>query len=123
MMIGRLDARGEESRAVEEVLEAHQRADALVQRMLVSNHDKGSIMRCVKPHFAPSLGDATGCARAIRGKYPVSLVELGHGASERGKWPRIVDHVVGASEAVLARKLCRHDRADLGRGEPAARSD
>ena len=37
-MIGGFDLRCEELRAAIEILEPHQRADALVQRMLVSDH-------------------------------------------------------------------------------------
>ena len=45
-MVGRFAARGEELRAPVEILEPHQRADALVQRMLVTDHGGQRRHRC-----------------------------------------------------------------------------
>ena len=64
VMIGRGFLRGEEARAREEILEAHQRADALVQRVLVPYH--GGAGAAEGRHSAASRGRSGLSSRAFR---------------------------------------------------------
>ena len=63
VMVGRVGLRGEVLRAAIQILEPHQRADALVQRMLVADHEervaRGALRQSgILPEVAPPIAAA-----------------------------------------------------------------
>ena len=94
MVIGGTVLCREETRAGEQILEAYQRTYALVQRMLVANHG------------ASAVSGACG-----GGELAVTAIELLDLRFDCSRHTAIVDDIVGAREALAARKLRRHDRA------------
>ena len=69
VMVGRAALRGEVLRAREQILEPHQRADALVQRMLVADHGgrAASVQGVILPNgaaFCPKTAPRVAACRA-----------------------------------------------------------
>ena len=114
VMIGRRVLRGEVADAREQILEAHQRADALVQRMLVADH--GDVDRLNR--IAPFCGERVPVQAPSPAGAPRSPVEGVAAAPPAARCaasgpPLSMTSSARASRAG-ARQLRGHDRAHLG---------
>ena len=104
-MVGWWILAGEEASARKQILEAHQRAYALVQRMFVTDHDGVSL------------------ALGRRRELAIAAIEPLDLRLERSGGTAIIDDIVRFRESFAPRELRRHDRANRRRKKPASRND
>ena len=124
-MIRSIGLRGKKLRAPIEIFEPHQRADALIQRMLVADHgERWAARGALHPAFCPKLLrlGVTICGSGS-GKRPIAAVEFGHLRNNCRRIAPIVEDVIGSGEAISARELGRHDGSHVGCGKSAAGHD
>ena len=88
--------------------------------MLVADHGGSGDGEARYAGILPEDGAARPASAAER---PVPAVERARPGRNRRRWTRVVEDVVGAGEALRARQLRGHDRADLVRREAAASGD
>ena len=131
MVLGRFGLRGEELRALIEVLEPHQRADALVQRVLVADHGERATRSVTSMRYSASSRGAK--ERACRCAH-VHVVRAAAASGIGDRAPRLAARSQRAAPALSrtssarasrsARgELRRHDRAHFGSAKAAPRDD